>query len=250
MKRARPDEEDEEGAETMEDTLNELGFLSNRGGDAGTGAGGDAYSDEERHARELMESAAHYWVPSDPHSVFRLAGFRDVPRSIRPTHAILYFAWHHLFWRAPRTPRVMPLSRLAQLVIHNLESCAQVLRAAVDTHTVVFDALIAMARGKGALRFCMLAADGPPPPGTSAMHRSRSALLGDGLGVYFDPETGMHIYDALYRRRADVNGTYVEHLLPIHTACFQEMVAREAAALFKRTEDITAAAAGANGTEE
>lgn len=165
--------------------------------------------------------------------------------------AIMYFAWRHLYWTAvvsgdssksvkqqqqlysttfdSERSVVLPLHVLVMKIMYNLDSIAHIMRTRVENHVVIIEALVAMTRKGGAIRFCAL-----DDVVSSTEHDGEHAMIGRGLGVFFDAALGSKIFDAFYERcPIDTKSSFIiEKLLPVHMACSQAMIGKEVDLLF------------------
>jgi len=192
--------------------------------------------DGSKIERKWMEQGYTYWVcpPGDRNNVAFHVDSTETAKhwnSVRYTHAILYFAWRHLYWMrvagASATDAVvLPMHVLAARIIHNLESFSRWLSSPISSHVVVFETLVAMSRGPGSgIRFCAIQASLD-----SQDSASERALFGDGLGVYFDKDVGDKIHYGLRTRQAD---DLLSSMHAMHEACFSLMMDRQVVQLFK-----------------
>jgi hypothetical protein len=220
------DKDDSSSLETMDNMVNEVSFIAHQTDKV------DVSDDPE-----IAMIGKHFWVSKNPKHIYRMTQIRDIHVRVPYPQVIMYLAWRHLYW-VNSDGITLPMHILAHKIIDNLESFSPILQTKIDTHTIVFETLIALSKCKGAIHFCALESMDTSKEYLESNERSKHNLLGDGLGVFFDSDIGRDIYDALFRRRTDIKQSYIEQLIPIHDACFQAMVDKEAIALFKRPGNI------------
>jgi hypothetical protein len=223
------DKERHQPLESMENVVDELSFLAYQ-----------TEKEDEIDKDEESDVGRYFWVSRNPKHIYRMEHLHDIHVRIPYTQVILYLTWKHLYWVKSKEYShgiVLPMHILAYRIIENIESLSPILQTQVESHTIIFETLIALAKGKGAIHFCVLDSTRDTKE-MNPKEKSKHDLLGDGLGVFFDLEMGKLIYDAMFRRRVDIKQSYIEQLIPIHDACFQAMVDKEAIALFKQFGNI------------
>ena len=242
----------------MEQQLGEKRGRSARGVREGTGKSRRKYNKEsvESVLDKLSEIAStstyapksdkNYWFTGE---VYQLdTGLSRSLNSIDFTHAILYFAWRHLYWTQVVDPdggssqslglgRILPFRTLVKRSVSNMESIQSGVLQPVNSHLVIVEALIAMTRSKGALRFCRLETE-------AEEDNSYASLFGVGLGVFFDKKCAKMMHQGLCNRDSKKptiesdKMPFIEGLRPIHHMCIQKMVEREVEALFEEATPI------------
>jgi len=158
---------------------------------------------------------------------------------IKSNHAVLYFAWRHLFWTKPFKHVVLPMHSLVNKILSNMKTIQDTLQDDYISAHVVRTILVSMSKGKrGCIRLCMITLPTPRKKRRktqeSLLAASKRDLLGDSVGVYFDPDVGKDIYDVLHHRvdPIGIKGSYISDIYPIHDTCLRYMLKREEDAPF------------------